>query len=200
MRRTRRNDAQSPMCDEMIDKVVPASLEVPHVKYDVNAEQFLPWQPSTWPSPPSSWDAEFVPVLRRIFEETIVSELFNVVGDALERTDGTLAHRGHVIAIGLMCAIDAASSYAYQSAERDKCKSCKRTDSVGPRYRRFISEHFPSEYRPYASDLYSLYRNSLVHSWHLFEASMTPDERPPSRKGQTLHLGLVGLLQALRVA
>jgi len=52
----------------------------------------------------------------------------------------------------------------------------------------------------YASDLYSLYRNSLIHSWHLFAASMTADERAPSRLGGTLQLGLLDLLQALRTA
>jgi len=40
----------------------------------------------------------------------------------------------------------------------------------------------------------------LVHSWHLFKASITPDKTPPSRQGGTLQLGLIGLLQALRAA
>jgi hypothetical protein len=105
------------------------------VKYDPNASGFVPWQPSTWPLPPDRWDAEFTPVLRRIFDETILDELQNVVSDARIRTEGGLAHRGHVIAIGLMCAIDAISSYAYASVERDRCAACGRTDSVGPRYR-----------------------------------------------------------------
>src|SRR6266478_3501736 len=46
----------------------------------------------------------------------------------------------------------------------------------------------------------SVYRNSLIHSWHLFAASMTPDETLPSRQGGGLQLGLLGLLRALRIA
>src|SRR5207253_8092650 len=30
------------------------------------------WQPSTWPAAPSKWNADLVPVLRKIFKESIL--------------------------------------------------------------------------------------------------------------------------------
>ena len=71
---------------------------------------FVAWQPSTWPPTPPAVDAQFIFSLKRIFEESILSEIANVVSDAT-KCNGDLQHRGHVVAIALMCALDAIASY-----------------------------------------------------------------------------------------
>src|SRR5713226_8570061 len=73
--------------------------------------QFVPWQPSAWPDAPTDHH-EFATVLKRIFELSMLIEINNVIEDAVER-NGTLEHRGHVLAISLLCALDAISSYGY---------------------------------------------------------------------------------------
>lgn len=102
--------------------------------------------------------------------------------------NGGLDHRGHVVALSLFCAVDMASAYAYQ------------TDRVGARYRRFIESHFPTEYRVHAAELYRNYRNSTVHSWHLFKASILPDRQPIEVQGGTLVFGLLHFFEALETA
>jgi hypothetical protein len=42
---------------------------------------FAAWQPSTWPAASASSPDEFVEVLKRIFEESILGEVRNVIGD-----------------------------------------------------------------------------------------------------------------------
>ena len=51
-------------------------------------------------------------VLKRIFEVSMLMEINNVIEDATQR-NGSLEHRGHVLAISLLCALDAISSYGY---------------------------------------------------------------------------------------
>ncbi|HZW80924.1 MAG TPA: hypothetical protein VFF50_10660 [Candidatus Deferrimicrobiaceae bacterium] len=119
---------------------------------------FVAWQPSTWPAVPAVVDETFINHLKRIFEESILLEIRNVIDDAQEN-HGDLQHRGHVIAIALMCALDAIASYGY------------RNHHVGD----FIKAHFRADYHAFADAIYQLHRNSLVHSWNLFEATIYPD-------------------------
>src|SRR5437660_278849 len=128
--------------------------------------QFAPWQPSTWPPAPSSGH-EFAMLLKRIFEVSMLMEINNVIQDA-NVNNGSVEHRGHVIAISLLCALDAISSYGYGK---------KNGRQIPP----FIHEHFPAEYRPFANVFLKLYRHALVHSWNLFEVAITPGNEPISR-------------------
>ena len=80
---------------------------------------FVAWQPSTWPVAPASVNEDFICTLKRIFEESILGEISNVIDDALT-ANGDLQHRGHVVAISLMCALDAISSYGYGLLRSDE--------------------------------------------------------------------------------
>jgi hypothetical protein len=141
---------------------------------------FAAWQPSTWPAASASSPDEFVEVLKRIFEESILGEVRNVVED-ITKSNGTLAFRGHVVAIAMMCALDAISAYGYRGKKNGK----------------FIAAHFPHEYRPYADQIYEVFRLSLVHSWNLFEASIYADNSTIRLEGGTLALGLLNFFDAL---
>lgn len=112
---------------------------------------FHAWQPSTWPPAPAAVDTAFVATLRRIFCESILDEIRNVISDIV-KSNGDLQHRGHVVALSLMCAIEAVSAYGYKDHKN------------GGHMAEFITNHFPSAYRPFAATFYGLYRNSLVHS------------------------------------
>jgi hypothetical protein len=144
------------------------------------------WQPSTWPIPPSKVDASFIETLKLIFDQSILCEIDNVVEDA-HKSNGGLEHRGHVVAIALMCALDATSSYGYGR---------KNGNQMPP----FVQNHFPSAYHPHAADLLKLYRHSLVHSWNLFEAAITPGAEPITKSGGVLSFGLLNFRDALRSA
>jgi len=146
---------------------------------------FRAWQPSTWPKAPAKYDKNFSDVLQRIFNDSLLIEIQNVISDA-----PTLEHRGHVVALSILCAIDALSSYAFRDINRDICTTCKRTDRVGPRYRQYIEGFFPVEYRQFAARIYNLYRNSITHSWNLFEAAMLPGNERIKEVNGTLVLGL----------
>jgi hypothetical protein len=141
---------------------------------------FAAWQPSTWPAASASASGEFIEVLKRIFEESILGEVRNVIEDIM-KSNGTLAFRGHVVAISMMCALDAISSYGYR----------------GPKNGKFIAAHFPVEYRPYADQIYNLFRSSMVHSWNLFEASLYADKSPIRLEKGTLAFGLLNFFDAL---
>jgi len=129
----------------------------------------------------------------------VLEEIGNVIQDA-RASNGDLKHRGHVVALSLFCAVDMASAYAYRDTARDACRVCGRTDRVGPRYRRFIESHFPEAYRVHAAELYQNYRNSAVHSWHLFKVSILPGREPIEMQGGALVFGLVHFFEALQVA
>ncbi len=120
------------------------------------AQDFVAWQPSTWPEPPASADEDFIKTLKRIFEESILGEINNVLTD-VRKANGGFDNRGHVLAISMMCALDAIASYAYE----------RRKHHFGV----FIASHFPNDYRKHAGAFYKLYRNSLIHSWNLFETA-----------------------------
>jgi hypothetical protein len=144
---------------------------------------FFAWLPSTWPAVPVAVDENFIRLLKRIFEEAILGEISNVIAD-VQRSQKDLQHRGHVIAIALMCAVDAISSYGYRNR----------------RVAGFIGAHFPHEYRPHAGEIYGLYRSSLVHKWNLFEASIHPDHSGIRLESGVLAFGLLNFFDALAQA
>jgi hypothetical protein len=161
------------------------------VRYDVSAHSitgaivggapaFYAWQPSTWPAAPATWDPALIVTIRRIFEESMLNEIGNVIADA----GGDLQHRGHVVAIGLLCALDAISSYGYGR---------KNGKQIPP----FIRAHFPGDYRPHAKRLLKLYRHAMVHSWNLFAAAILPGFDPVTNDGVVLCFGLLNLRDAL---
>lgn len=158
----------------------------------------MPWQPSTWPDPPVTFDSDFCSNLERIINETILDEIQNVIMDA-QASDEGLAHRGHVVALAMFCAIDALSSYAFKIT-KEACRTCNRADGVGPRYKRFIAEFFPEEYKPYAEDIYKLYRNSMVHSWNLFKVGILPGDEQIYKTDGTIAFGIISFFKALNKA
>lgn len=149
----------------------------------VPSPAFIAWQPSTWPTPPAVVDEKFIYTLKRIFEESVLGEISNVIADVRKST-GDLQHRGHVIAIALMCATDAISSYGYGR---------KNGKQIPP----FVRAHFPSEYHRYAEEIRNVYRNTLVHSWNLFEAAIYPDETGIKSENGTIGFGLLNFFEAL---
>src|SRR5438045_9368556 len=130
---------------------------------------FIAWQPSTWPAAPTSVDEQFVYTLKQIFEQSILAEINNVISDATKCT-GDLQHRGHVVAIALLCALDAISYYAYGAKS-------------GGQIPDFVTAHFSAEYQPHAEALRKLYRNAMIHSWNLFEVAISPGNERISSAG-----------------
>jgi hypothetical protein len=127
---------------------------------------FIPWQPGTWPPAPPQFDQAFHDTLKSIFQETMLDELSNVVQDILTANSASifpLEHRGHVVAVAYMCALDAISSYGYKNRNVQK----------------FVRQHFPNDYKRFASRIYPDYRLNLVHAWNLFgEAALLPGNQP----------------------
>lgn len=151
---------------------------------------FLPWQPSTWPATPQAFDESFYNTVERIFSETIIEEISNVINDILGSNNNSLEHRGHVIAIVLLCAIDTVASYTYSNITGK--------GATGGKYIEFIKNHFPTNYQPHAEKIYKLYRNSTVHSWNLFEATMFPGHEPINTNNSTISFGLLDFFEALK--
>jgi hypothetical protein len=141
---------------------------------------FVAWQPSTWPATPSAVDDKFVFTLKSIFEESILGEINNLNAD-VHKSNGDLQHRGHVVAIALMCALDAIASYGY------------RKHPISD----FSKAHFRADYHAHADEMYELYRCSLVHSWNLFEAAICPDDTKIKLEGGSLTIGLLDLFDCL---
>ncbi len=139
--------------------------------------ELVPWLPSTWPQPPAKVTQDFIKTLRSIFHESMLEEINNVITDA----KGDLNRRGHVVAISLMCALNAISTYGYRGNHMSK----------------FIEAHFSDDYKLHCDKFYTLYRNSLVHSWNLFEATLYPDNEPVKDIGGTLTFGLLNFKEAL---
>ena len=96
----------------------------------------------------------------------MLDELSNVVQDILTANSASifpLEHRGHVVAVAYMCALDAISSYGYKNRNVQK----------------FVRQHFPNDYKRFASRIYPDYRLNLVHAWNLFgEAALLPGNQP----------------------
>lgn len=166
-----------------IDVLAPA---ITGAQVGLPPSQFIAWQPSTWPTAPGAADEAFILILKRIFEESILSEIANVISDA-EKCNGDLQHRGRVVAIALLCAMDALSSYGYGAKN-------------GKQIPAFVRAHFPDEYRPHAQALLKLYRHAMVHSWNLFRVSISPGQENISEAGGTLSFGLLNFFGALTFA
>jgi hypothetical protein len=98
----------------------------------------------------------------------------------VQQVNRDLQHRGHVIAIALMCALTAISSYGYRGQHAAK----------------FIRKHFRPDYHPYADQIYTLYRNSFMHSWNLFRASVYPDDTKIKLEGRVI-AATEGFLESL---
>lgn len=159
-------------------------------------DRFISWQPSTWPEAPVNFDDNFYRVIKKIFESTIIDEIDNVISDA-KIVNGSIEHRGHVVVTAQLCAIDALASYAFFDESSEECAVCKRIDSKIRKYNKFIEEFFPDEYKQYNKELYTLYRNAVVHSWNLFEASIMPDSSAVTIKNGILCFGLLNFQDAL---
>ncbi len=141
------------------------------------------YQPSTWPDPPREFDESLHAALRKIVDESVVGEIQNVINDSMA-SNGSLESRGHVIAIALMCAVEATALYGYEGEAMEE----------------FIKNHFPVAYRPHAAEIVLLYRNMMVHSWNLFDAALYPGNETVARTNGTLSFGLLNFFQALREA
>ncbi len=148
-----------------------------------STNQYYAWQPSTWPDAPKSWTREFATTVRSIIDESILNEINNVIADA----KGNLEHRGFVVAIALMCALDAISSYGYGAKN-------------GKQIPTFVRAHFAPDYRPHASALLRLYRHFLVHSWSLPKAAIKPGNDPIVKINGALCFGLLQFRDALTLA
>jgi hypothetical protein len=145
--------------------------------------QLVAWQPSTWPLTPAAVDDSFVTNLKQIFEESILGEIHNVIDDAT-RSNGDLQHRGHVIALALMCATDAIASYGYR----------------GKHVQVFVTNHFPVEYQKFSARIYNDFRLDLVHRWNLFAAAIYPDNSGIREENGILVFGLLNYFEALVAA
>ncbi len=139
--------------------------------------------------------------MRGIIDESITTELENVIGDAL-RVNGDLRHRGHIIALSLLCAVDAISSYGYfNPPAAPACTTCGRPgEKIGPRYKAFVHAHFPRGYAEFADDLYGAYRCSTVHSWHLFQVVILPGSESITNRDGIVSFGLLDFFEALKEA
>jgi hypothetical protein len=160
-----------------------ANVSVPSVTGAVvgaTAPAFFAWQPSTWPATPPVVDDAFIYALKQIFEESILGEINNVIRD-VHKSNGDLQNRGHVLAISIMCTLDAIASYRHRKHH----------------FADFIVAHFPADYHAHAVQIFALYRNSLIRSWNLFEASIYPDDSRVRMEGGTLAFGLLNFFGAL---
>ncbi len=128
----------------------------------------------------------------------MIDEIGNVISDIL-KSNGNLEHRGHAIAIPMLCAIDSLSSYAY-NVSAEECPTCHRSDRIGPKFKQFIQTYFPDEYKPHFNEIYTLYRNGLVHEWNLVRVSMLPDNSRIIKNGENLSFGLLNFFNALKSA
>jgi hypothetical protein len=135
-----------------------------HTTDGQDTDGVVPHHPSSWPDS-IKCDQEFMAALRRIFYESILGEIDNVIQDA-KQCNGSLDHRGYVISIALMCALDSISSYGYGD---------RRGAQIPP----FIQAHFPEEFRSLATTIRHHYRDVGVHSWHLFAVGITADDGKP---------------------
>jgi hypothetical protein len=116
----------------------------------------------------------------------MLTEINNVIEDAVAR-NGSVEHRGHVLAISLLCALDAISSYGY---------GARSGNQIPP----FICAHFPDEYRPFAENVLKSYRHATVHSWNLFEVAITSANESIKADGGVISFGLLNFFEALKYA
>jgi hypothetical protein len=166
--------------------VYRASVSVPSISGAIvpSSTGLLAWQPSTWPEATTKWEAGLIPTLRKIFDESMLTEIDGVIADA-KKANGGLEHRGYVIAIALMCALDAVSSYGYGARSGNQIPD-------------FVRAHFPKEYHDHSYELLTLYRHALVHSWHLFQVAVKPGDDPITvDENDVLCFGLLHLRDAI---
>ncbi len=145
---------------------------------------FVSWQPSTWPDLSNADSKEVISVLQQIVDETMIDEIKNVISDA-HTVNGDLQHRGHVVALALMCALDAVAAYGYRGGH-------------GPQIKSFVGNHFPNEYKAHGQEIYDLYRCALVHEWNLFQVAIWPGNQQFTSTNGVLSVGLLTLLVALQ--
>jgi hypothetical protein len=166
-----------------------------YTEESANKLGFFAWQPSTWPKAPVVYTDELGKTLKEIFEDSLLLEIRNVINDA-----PTLEHRGHVVALAILCAIDTLSSYAFTDINIEKCSKCNRGDGVGPNYQKYIERFFPNEYNPFAKRIYKLYRNSITHSWNLFEAGMSPGDNEIQEDRGVVVFGLLNFFKSMEIS
>jgi len=169
----------------------------------LNLTGLVSWQPNTWPKPPSQWEPQLADLLETIFNDTMLKELENVIGDVLAQNK-SLAYRGHVIAIPLFCAVDALSCYASEKTVTRRTwwlwGPRRLRENVERRYKKFIREHFPPVYRPFAKRIYKLYRNYSVHHWHFFQVAIQPGNESIREENGIISFGLLHFFAALKEA
>ena len=68
-------------------------------------QKLIAWLPSTWPAAPAAAEEKFITTLRDIFGESVLGEVKNVIDDA-HKAHGSLNHRGHIVALAMLCAND----------------------------------------------------------------------------------------------
>lgn len=183
------NPFSSPTVTGAVPSVSAPSATGPLIEPSSGRLTFEPWRPSTWPPAPRRVDKNFIAALERIFRESMLDEIGNVIDDATA-TNGNLEHRGHVVAISLMCALDAISAYGYRGTAGWR---------NGKHIEDFVKRHYPKPYRRFGRDICRYYRNSLVHSWNLFEVAILPGNQPV-RKAAGLSFGLLNFHRALESA
>lgn len=162
---------------------------------NTSQETFLAWQPNTWPVAPAVYDDGFAITLKRIFQESMIDEIANVINSVpVSDTDSvpTVVHKGHVIALAILCGIDTLSSYAYKFQTQNHCITCghKYPERIASQYKKYIETFFPVDYRPFANEIYKLYRCPITHSWNLFGATMSLGNR-------TIQMGTNGIILGL---
>ncbi len=143
------------------------------------------WLPSTWPPAPVPIDSAFVDTLANIFRAGMLEEIQNVIDDAFA-SGGSLEHRGHVVAVAMMCALDSLSCFA-SKAKKQKVRIAN-----------FVQNFFPMEFHEFAEDIYLGFRNGLVHEWFLTRVVFLPDEEPITREdGKPVSMGLLTFQRGL---
>jgi hypothetical protein len=159
---------------------------------------FEPCKPSTWPEA-KKYDDAFKNNLKRIFYETVINEIDNVIDDS-KKINGNLNQRGHVIAVAQLCAVDNFSSYAFFNSKPDECKECGDKDNVAPKYKQFISSFFPEPYKNNSKEIYKLYRCSMVHGWNLFQSAIYPGSEEFKKNSSEISYGLLNFQKTLKEA
>jgi hypothetical protein len=157
---------------------------------------FIPWQPSTWPEPATAYNEKFKKDLGAIIKISIIGEIENVMQDAID-AQGSFEHRGHVIALSMLCSIDAISAYAYKDISQEACEMCGKGDSVAPGFKKYIQSFFPENYKKYSNQIYKFYRCAVVHEWNLSEVAILPGPETITDVGGSISFGLQDFFKAL---
>jgi hypothetical protein len=99
----------------------------------------------------------------------------------VHKSNGDISNRGHVLVIFMMCTLDPIASHGYRKHH----------------FADFIVAHFPADYPVHAVQIFELSRNSLIHSWNLFEVPIYPDSSGVRIENGTLAIGLLNFFDAL---